>query len=93
MYVCMCKGLTDGDIRRGVLTGEVACMDSLREQLGAATGCGSCAVAASECLTKALADKQRVEAAHADDLIRNPRQGEAWVSPMPCLAAPQLSYG
>ncbi|MDZ7841626.1 MAG: (2Fe-2S)-binding protein [Gammaproteobacteria bacterium] len=58
MYICLCKSLTDRDIHHGVLRGEVACMQSLRERLGASTGCGSCAAAARQCLDEALAYKR-----------------------------------
>lgn len=60
MYICLCKSLTDRDIRGGVFRGEVACMQSLRERLGASTGCGSCEQAARQCLEEALAHKQCV---------------------------------
>lgn len=83
MYICICKGLTDRDIRRGVLRGEVACMDSLRERLGASTGCGSCALAARECLEEALAHKSSMNAAEAEE-----RRGD--VSPSPAPAFPGL---
>lgn len=59
MYICLCKSLTDRDIHQGVYQGEVACMQSLRERLGAATGCGSCEMAARQCLDEALARKRR----------------------------------
>lgn len=56
MYICLCKSLTDTDIHRGVARGEVTCMQSLRDRLGAATGCGCCEAAARDCLNEALAD-------------------------------------
>lgn len=59
MYICVCKSLTDRDIRREVLRGEVRCMASLRERLGASTGCGCCESAARECLEEALVHKRR----------------------------------
>lgn len=59
MYICLCKSLTDCDIHQGVYQGEVSCMQSLQERLGAATGCGSCETAARQCLDEALARKQR----------------------------------
>lgn len=65
MYICLCKSLTDRDIRHGVLRGEVACMQSLRERLGASTGCGSCEHAARQCLEEALAHKQCVGGGHS----------------------------
>lgn len=61
MYICLCKSLTDRDIRRGVLQGEVVCMRTLRERLGASTGCGSCEIAARQCLDEALAHKQELD--------------------------------
>lgn len=71
MYICLCKSLTDRDIRRGVFRGEVACMDSLRERLGAATGCGSCEAAARRCLDEALAEERRHGDQRADGLNRH----------------------
>lgn len=61
MYICLCKSLTDRDIRREVLQGEVACMHTLRERLGASTGCGSCETAARQCLDEALAHKRELD--------------------------------
>lgn len=58
MYICICKSLTDRDIRRSVMAGGVECMQSLRERLGAATGCGGCEAAARDCLNEALYHKQ-----------------------------------
>jgi len=54
VYICICKALTDEDIRHSVLSGEVRCMQTLRESLGASTGCGCCAEVAEECLNEAL---------------------------------------
>jgi bacterioferritin-associated ferredoxin len=72
MYVCVCKCLTDGDIRRSVFSGEVACMDTLRDRLGASTGCGSCELAARECLEEALAQKSSDDGVAPDDTRREP---------------------
>ncbi|MDA8095877.1 MAG: (2Fe-2S)-binding protein [Betaproteobacteria bacterium] len=42
MYVCLCKAVTDRQIRQAV--GQGACtMRALRQTLGVCTGCGRCA--------------------------------------------------
>jgi len=45
MYVCLCKGITDGQIRAAVENG--ASIRDIRDQLGVMTECGKCA-----CLTR-----------------------------------------
>lgn len=45
MYVCLCKGITDGQIRAAVESG--ASIRDIRDQLGIMTECGKCA-----CLTR-----------------------------------------
>ena len=42
MYVCICKSVTDKQIRRAAASG-VDNVYELREALGVASGCGSCA--------------------------------------------------
>jgi len=42
MYVCICKAVTDKQIRRAAARG-VDNLYELREALGVASGCGSCA--------------------------------------------------
>ena len=42
MYVCLCKSVTDKQIRRAAADG-VSSLYQLREVLGVAAGCGSCA--------------------------------------------------
>jgi bacterioferritin-associated ferredoxin len=42
MYVCICKAVSDREIRRAADNGARELRD-LREQLGVATGCGQCA--------------------------------------------------
>lgn len=49
MYVCICKAVTDKQIRRAAAKG-VDNLYELRESLGVASGCGSCAGAAEEIL-------------------------------------------
>lgn len=48
MYVCLCKGITDTQIRRELDNGARSLKD-IRKSLGAMTQCGKCA-----CLTREL---------------------------------------
>jgi bacterioferritin-associated ferredoxin len=49
MYICVCNAITDKDIRNAV-AGGCRSMRELREELGVASQCGSCAVHARELL-------------------------------------------
>ena len=49
MYVCICKAVTDKQIRRAVANGADNLYE-LRETLGVGSGCGSCADHAQEIL-------------------------------------------
>jgi bacterioferritin-associated ferredoxin len=49
MYVCICKSVTDKQIRRAAARG-VDNLYELRESLGVSSGCGSCASSAQEIL-------------------------------------------
>lgn len=59
MYVCLCQGITDSDIRRAVEGGATSYKE-VRESLGIATNCGSCACAAKK-LVKSSAVYQAAE--------------------------------
>jgi bacterioferritin-associated ferredoxin len=52
MYVCICKAVTDKQIRRAAASG-VDNLYELREALGVASGCGSCADEAESILNEA----------------------------------------
>lgn len=56
MYVCLCHGVTDTDIRRLVRTEGVCTMRDLGRQLGVGTQCGKCGRCAKEVLREALAE-------------------------------------
>jgi bacterioferritin-associated ferredoxin len=57
MYVCLCKAVTDGQIRQAVCAG--ACtMRELRACLGVATECGRCGSHASRLLAETLNNPQ-----------------------------------
>ena len=49
MFVCICKSVTDKQIRRAALNG-VDTLYELHQELGVASGCGSCADSAQEIL-------------------------------------------
>lgn len=47
MYVCLCKAITDSQIKQAVENGAHSFRE-IRDSLGVATVCGSCACAAKE---------------------------------------------
>ena len=52
MYVCLCHSVTDKQIRKAAAKG-VDNLYELRDELGVAAGCGSCADMAQEILEEA----------------------------------------
>jgi bacterioferritin-associated ferredoxin len=57
MYVCLCKSITDRQIRRAADRGARS-LAELSRHLGLATGCGSCATTARQVLDMHLADRR-----------------------------------
>lgn len=55
MYVCLCNGVTDHQIRQSINEGASSLHD-LQNALGVATQCGQCA-----CLTQELLDQSQAE--------------------------------
>lgn len=55
MYICICQGVTDNDIRREVSEGACS-MRELRLRLGVASQCGKCAQCANDILRESLED-------------------------------------
>lgn len=55
MYVCLCKAITDRQIRSEVLNGADS-MRALRERLGVCSGCGKCGPEVREVLRDARAE-------------------------------------
>ena len=51
MYVCICNAITDKQIRQAAARGATTVMD-LTNELGLASGCGSCRETAAEILTE-----------------------------------------
>ena len=64
MYVCICKSVTDKQIRRAAARG-VDNLYELRETLGVSAGCGTCASSAQEILDE-------VNMRHADPVMYIP---------------------
>ena len=54
MYICICKAVTDTQIRHAVSTG-ARTMRDLRKQLGVCSSCGKCGQCARQVLHGALA--------------------------------------
>lgn len=62
MFVCLCNGVTDRDIRKAVNKGASSVAD-LRVQLGVANNCGSCIAHAEEVI-----DEEQFRAYQGDQL-------------------------
>lgn len=59
MYVCICRAVTDTQIRESVQTGCCSTMRDLRNQHGVATQCGRCALTARDILNESLQEAAR----------------------------------
>jgi bacterioferritin-associated ferredoxin len=57
MYVCICKGITDHQIRAAARDGATS-MRSLNRQLGVASQCSKCSRQARKVLREALVEDQ-----------------------------------
>lgn len=55
MYVCVCKAITDRQIKAAIDDGANS-LGKLRKALGVASQCGKCSVMASELLDEAMSD-------------------------------------
>lgn len=56
MYICVCNGVTERDIRSSIEAG--ACtVDDLQRELGVAAGCGQCACEARGLLREARCER------------------------------------
>jgi len=55
MYVCLCKGITDTQIRAAVQDGATS-MREVRNSLGVASQCGKCGVLARDIVRESLDD-------------------------------------
>ncbi|MEH6634921.1 MAG: bacterioferritin-associated ferredoxin [Halioglobus sp.] len=55
MYVCVCKGITDTQIRAAVEDGASSLRD-VRNTLGVASQCGKCGIMTREIVRESLSD-------------------------------------
>lgn len=62
MYVCLCQGVTDGQIREAIFEGCCSYRD-IRQTLGVGTQCGKCACLAKEVVRETLTKLQVSQAA------------------------------
>jgi bacterioferritin-associated ferredoxin len=53
MYVCLCQGITDKEIRAAVASGATT-LEALRHTLGVASQCGQCGDLAGEIVSESL---------------------------------------
>ncbi len=56
MYICICKGVTDSQIRTCVRDKGIRNLRGLRQELGACDQCGKCAPEARQLITDSLVD-------------------------------------
>jgi len=64
MYVCLCQGVTDGQIKEAIYEGCCSYRD-VRETLGVGTQCGKCACFAKQVVRETLSDLQSSQASLA----------------------------
>lgn len=55
MYVCLCKGITDTQIRAAIADG-ASSLKEVRNTLGVASQCGKCGILTREILRETLLD-------------------------------------
>ncbi|MEM1155624.1 MAG: bacterioferritin-associated ferredoxin [Pseudomonadota bacterium] len=58
MYVCVCKGITDQQIRSAVENG-ASSLQEVRESLGVASQCGTCGILARDIVRGTLSSMQQ----------------------------------
>ena len=58
MYVCLCKGITDSQIRAAIEDGASSFKD-VRNTLGVASQCGKCGILTREILRETLLDSSQ----------------------------------
>ena len=60
MYVCLCKGVTDRQIKAAINDGACS-MGHLRKTLGVASQCGKCSTSARELLQAAQTESVMID--------------------------------
>ena len=71
MYVCLCKGITDSQIRAAVADGADS-LAAVRETLGVASRCGQCRV-----MTREIVREARLASGEPAPLFHLPRARHA----------------
>lgn len=71
MYVCICNGITDKQIRSAAAEGDKDLLQ-LQRELGVATGCGSCTETVTE-----LLDECRSRPSIAEPILYRPAAAQA----------------
>ncbi len=61
MYICICKKVTDHQIRKAVFDQDVGNLRQLRACLGACDQCGKCAADANKIIRSAAEEKTFLE--------------------------------
>lgn len=61
MYICICKKVTDRQIRRAVIEDGVNNLRELRGCLGACDQCGKCAIEARNIISESKAERSLLE--------------------------------
>ena len=61
MYVCLCKGITDSQIRAAIQDGATS-FKEVRNTLGVASQCGKCGILTREILRESMHDNNRGQA-------------------------------
>lgn len=61
MYVCICKKVTDSQIRRSVQDGRVSHLRHLRQESGACGDCGKCSREAGKIIQETLQEAVLLE--------------------------------
>lgn len=57
MYICICKNVTDGQIRKAVREKGVGSVRGLRRELGVCGQCGKCAPEANAIIRRCLREE------------------------------------
>lgn len=63
MYICICKNVTDGQIRRTIREKGVSNLRGLRKELGACDQCGKCAQQARQIIKDCLIENSLPDSA------------------------------
>lgn len=58
MFVCVCRAVTDHQIRNAAQTGTCCTLKDLRREFGVSSECGQCAASALACLKEAQCEQK-----------------------------------